>query len=503
NGDRRLAVPDVALVEVEKANDEILIHCLATREINTFQITSGMDSQQQFCLKWNSFGSNLATAFGNLFKSESLADVTLFCEGVTFRAHKLILAACSKHFQDLFEMAPLNPTVLVIMDGTSSSNMSALLEFMYKGEVHVSQECLSSFLKAAECLQVKGLSIEHEKLAVVHGSKHIGQVGEDISLDSPTGRKPKLGDGSQSSSSEQQPPPPQPMHPQHHAPTSSASASYASILSPYPLHYRPYEQRVPASAPPATASGSQSQMYDNFPRKRHHRSSSEAPPPDAVRASVLRDGSKSREAVERASMPLGYRPGGLSPASEPDGKGEEKGYQHVRYEGGPGPGSSVESRDARDREGPGGSSVGNPGSAGTVPFDRTAAVDVESGSQAKPESRRSSVDPGSNCPEDLRVKLEFTSGSHSEEQHGNAAPYAEPAVETAAPESLPANVWNSGTSIKMSPHKGGPVATTDAIDSQTGVHDPLCSRAKGSLGENLSYLQMLFLPYPRNKTICF
>ena len=149
-----------------------------------------MDSQQQFCLKWNSFGSNLATSFGNLFKSESLTDVTLFCEGkllmlcfelwsifsikiffgfvinmcddtyefcilgVTFKAHRVILAACSKHFQDLFETAPLCPSVLVILDGTSSSNMSALLEFMYKGEVHVSQDSLPSFLKAAECLQV-------------------------------------------------------------------------------------------------------------------------------------------------------------------------------------------------------------------------------------------------------------------------------------------------------------------------------------------------------------
>lgn len=47
-----------------------------------------MDHQQQFCLKWNSFGSNLATAFGNLFKSESLADVTLFCEG---KFHHIIL----------------------------------------------------------------------------------------------------------------------------------------------------------------------------------------------------------------------------------------------------------------------------------------------------------------------------------------------------------------------------------------------------------------------------
>nr|XP_012146757.1 PREDICTED: protein bric-a-brac 1 [Megachile rotundata] len=127
-----------------------------------------MDSNQhQFCLKWNSFGSNLATAFSNLFKSESLTDVTLFCEGVTFKAHRLILAACSKHFQELFEGMPPSPAgLIVILDGTSAHNMASLLEFMYRGEVHVSQESLSSFLKAAECLQVKGLSIEHEKLAV-------------------------------------------------------------------------------------------------------------------------------------------------------------------------------------------------------------------------------------------------------------------------------------------------------------------------------------------------
>ncbi|KAL1457868.1 hypothetical protein WDU94_008054, partial [Cyamophila willieti] len=74
--------------------------------------------------------------------------------GVTFKAHKIILAACSKHFQDLFEAAPFCPNILVILDGTSSVNMSALLEFMYKGEVHVSQESLSGFLKAAESLQV-------------------------------------------------------------------------------------------------------------------------------------------------------------------------------------------------------------------------------------------------------------------------------------------------------------------------------------------------------------
>lgn len=89
-----------------------------------------------------------------LFVYKSCSKTCLFT-GVTFKAHRIILAACSKHFHDLFEAAPPCPNILVILDGTSSSNMSALLEFMYKGEVHVKHESLFSFLKAAECLQVR------------------------------------------------------------------------------------------------------------------------------------------------------------------------------------------------------------------------------------------------------------------------------------------------------------------------------------------------------------
>jgi BTB/POZ domain len=65
------------------------------------------------------------------------------------------LAACSKNFADLFETPSLaTGSVCVILEATSAENMAALLEFMYKGEVHVSQKALESFLKAAESLQV-------------------------------------------------------------------------------------------------------------------------------------------------------------------------------------------------------------------------------------------------------------------------------------------------------------------------------------------------------------
>lgn len=100
--------------------------------------------------------------------------------GTIFKAHKLILAACSKHFADLFQSAPVYGNCCVILEATSAENMSALLEFMYKGEVHVSQESLNSFLKAAECLQVKGLSTEHGRLAAAPSSSSASSTASSV-----------------------------------------------------------------------------------------------------------------------------------------------------------------------------------------------------------------------------------------------------------------------------------------------------------------------------------
>lgn len=84
------------------------------------------------------------------------------------------MAACSKNFAELFETAPAgaNGSICVILEATSADNMQALLEFMYKGEVHVSQKALESFLKAAESLQVKGLTAEHGRFNTNPNQSH-------------------------------------------------------------------------------------------------------------------------------------------------------------------------------------------------------------------------------------------------------------------------------------------------------------------------------------------
>lgn len=47
---------------------------------------------------------------------------------------------------------------IIILKDVSYSHLQAILEFMYAGEVNVSQEQLPTFLKTADRLKVKGLA---------------------------------------------------------------------------------------------------------------------------------------------------------------------------------------------------------------------------------------------------------------------------------------------------------------------------------------------------------
>lgn len=112
---------------------------------------------QQFCLKWKSHYNNLLTALDQLLFSESFTDVTLACEGLSLKAHKAVLSACSPFFQGLFVENHCQHPIVILKD-FKYAELRAIVDFMYHGEVNVSREQLSSLLKAAEALQVKGLT---------------------------------------------------------------------------------------------------------------------------------------------------------------------------------------------------------------------------------------------------------------------------------------------------------------------------------------------------------
>lgn len=114
-------------------------------------------SPQQFCLRWNNYQSNLANCFDQLLQTESFVDVTLACEGQSLKAHKVVLSACSPYFQSLFMDNPCRHPIIIMRD-IKYCDLKAVVDFMYRGEINVSQDQITALLKVAETLKIRGLT---------------------------------------------------------------------------------------------------------------------------------------------------------------------------------------------------------------------------------------------------------------------------------------------------------------------------------------------------------
>ncbi|XP_026498377.2 protein bric-a-brac 1-like isoform X3 [Vanessa tameamea] len=114
-------------------------------------------SPQQFCLRWNNYQTNLANCFDQLLQTESFVDVTLACEGQSLKAHKVVLSACSPYFQTLFMDNPCRHPIIIMRD-IKYCDLKAVVDFMYRGEINVSQDQITALLKVAETLKIRGLT---------------------------------------------------------------------------------------------------------------------------------------------------------------------------------------------------------------------------------------------------------------------------------------------------------------------------------------------------------
>ena len=124
-----------------------------------------MNTSEKLCLQWNDFKDNFTSSFGELREDRDFTDVTLACEdGEQVEAHKVILAASSPFFQNLLGRNKHAHHPLIYMRGVKSTEMVAIVDFLYCGETNVLQENLDSFLTIAAELKLKGLLGPDEKM---------------------------------------------------------------------------------------------------------------------------------------------------------------------------------------------------------------------------------------------------------------------------------------------------------------------------------------------------
>ena len=121
-----------------------------------------MNRSEKLRLKWNDFEDNSRSSFGALRNDKDFTDVTLVCEdGEQFEAHKVILASLSPFFDELLKKNR-HEHPLIYMRKVKSSDLKAVVDFLYFGEASVFQDDLESFLAIAEDLKLRGLTESNE-----------------------------------------------------------------------------------------------------------------------------------------------------------------------------------------------------------------------------------------------------------------------------------------------------------------------------------------------------
>ena len=117
---------------------------------------------QPIHIYWRQLAANVSNTLNDLHKNDALADVTIVSDdGVMFAAHKGILSSSSSILKaTLPNNTDVHPTIL--MRDVNEQDLSAILQFIYLGEVRVHGKNIGSFLAIGKALQITDISIINE-----------------------------------------------------------------------------------------------------------------------------------------------------------------------------------------------------------------------------------------------------------------------------------------------------------------------------------------------------
>ena len=119
-------------------------------------------NSEKYNLEWHSYTDHLRNMLHEMRKSNDLTDVTLVCDDKRqFKAHKIVLSACSSVFKSIINDLPHNSSVIYLR-GIQHQEMESILEFMYLGVATFYQDRMNEFLNVAKNLEIKEISKDVE-----------------------------------------------------------------------------------------------------------------------------------------------------------------------------------------------------------------------------------------------------------------------------------------------------------------------------------------------------
>ncbi|KAG0716869.1 Protein bric-a-brac 2 [Chionoecetes opilio] len=103
--------------------------------------------------------NHLTIVLEALARDESFMDVTLTAQGRSLKAHKVVcVVGVSSYFRGVLRDNPCQHPIIIMPRDVRFEELYSIVNYIYKGEMTVAAEDLTSLLKTAEILQVSGLA---------------------------------------------------------------------------------------------------------------------------------------------------------------------------------------------------------------------------------------------------------------------------------------------------------------------------------------------------------
>ena len=117
-----------------------------------------VDAATSYCIQSNDRSDNLTSYFN---EDTKLQDVTLVCEdSQQIMAHKLMLTARSPFFKEVLTAEKDNRHSFIYFCEFRKSDIEIVLEFLYNGEIKVSDEIMQTFFRLAKLLRIEDINVD-------------------------------------------------------------------------------------------------------------------------------------------------------------------------------------------------------------------------------------------------------------------------------------------------------------------------------------------------------
>lgn len=100
---------------------------------------------------FTNYKPTLYKRFAEMFHLKQLTDAILICENQRIHVHRFLLSASSSFFNRMFKKPTMN---ILHIRNVKYADLTMVLEYVYKGEVALSQERVAAFISAARNLSI-------------------------------------------------------------------------------------------------------------------------------------------------------------------------------------------------------------------------------------------------------------------------------------------------------------------------------------------------------------